>query len=58
MSDGLQGLKLGLKLELYYLTNKLLRFYLLQLENPRIICAEFKFFLGQLKKPKLKTAVS
>ena len=51
-----QGLELGLKLELCLLTNRLKRLYLLR--SPKINCVEFKFFLGLLKTPKLRTAVS
>ena len=49
-------LELGLKLELCLLTNRLKRLYLLR--SPKINCVEFKFFLGLLKTPKLRTAVS
>ena len=47
---------IGLKLELCRLTNRLLRLRLLQ--NPRIICVEFEFFLGPLKTPELRTVVN
>ena len=51
LPDDLQGLKLGLKLELCCLTNKLQRFC--SLWNHRINCVEFQFFLSLLLMPNL-----
>ena len=48
LPDDRQRLELGLKLELFRLTNGLQRFYLLR--KPRWICVEFEFFLGPLKR--------
>ena len=52
----MQGLKLGLKLEICRLINHLQMFYLLQ--NSKINFREFKFFLGPLKMRKFRHAVN
>ena len=51
LPDDKQGLKLGLKLELCCLANKLYRFY--RLRNHSINCVEFEFFLSPLLMPNL-----